>query len=625
MTSIAPEELDRVPVERLRDQWSSLLSGHYATRTPDPYSRYETVLQEQPSEFLGLQIATHLESLGYLSSENLNTRAPSETWEAAFERWRSDFRATSRSRLTVTLDGEDLERMSDLERDIRLLKAVCSFEGEVSIRLGPSAAANGLPARVAAYRLRCFGFLGEGQSMGDVDWAALGTVEQELACPTFPEMTMLNLLGDLPELSSRFAQTQHARIFAFTDGRSPTEELLQRYRIRRSRRTAIGQSTFRSHAAVRRRSRYAAVPTTGRKASKPALRPTLCPGLATSSGASGRPPSLPLSRFASFLLQVRLWTYGYYRGALDGEWGLMTARALGRFIDEHEKGAGDEAIAQRSAWLAGNSQTAIIDLAYLMSYMTSRLDEAAEVTDRSEIDRLVEAALGSDPKTGKQKATFRDAEETLTAEIIRSHEERRRLQAQDRSDVDTAGAASGKRRRRYFGWRSVFSFVGRTIRWIGGTIRRTLKWIRKKIRSVVHYATSLLNYIREKTRRAVRLAALGLQRFELWLTQAPVVTRRGPARVATRYHRDFDAITLSSPNIDHGTVQAHWRRIEALNAGFGFLVEVALSVWSILSALKYSFANWLLVAWRSFQAIRRAISYIDEHEELLDRLEPAVA
>ncbi len=623
--AVDPSELDRGSLSLIRENWDGLLGDHYSTSAPSPHTRFETVFEEHPSEFLGAQIASHLECLGYLSAAELDNLEPENGWKTAFASWQSDLKSTSLSSLSIELDGEDLERMSELERGIRLLKAICSFEGETSIQLPESPSTIDLPTRIATHRLRTFGFLGENNSIDTVDWGAVRIIEEELTRHDFPDTSFLNLLGDLPELSSRFLQTQHSRVFAFAKSPKKATALLSRYCIKRKNRSGIGQPSFRSAASVKRHTNASNAPENG-SAQKAKLRSTLSPGLKLGEEAEQNAQPAELSRFALFLLQARLWTYGYYRGALDGNWGLMSAKALGRFIDEHEKGTNKEdAIATRSAWLQGDSESLVIDLPYLLSYMVSRLDEAAEITARSEIDGLIQVAFDSDTSKGKSQAKRREAEQDLTQEIIAAHKKRRDLQAEDRSNVAAAAASTNIRRRRYFGWRSVFSFMGRVLRWVGNSIKESLKWIKKKIKKILHYATSLLNYIREKTRRAVRLAALGLQRFQLWLTQAPIVTMRGDACVATKSYRDFDTINFTSANVPASAIRAHLDRIDCLNAGFGFLVETALSVWSILAALKYSIVNWLLVAWRTYLAIRRAIRYIDEHEELLDKLEPSVS
>ncbi|MBE2216463.1 MAG: hypothetical protein IAE82_21510 [Opitutaceae bacterium] len=621
-----PESLDAADLGRLDAQWTGLLRDHFATTPPGRFERAEAVLDEVPSDYLGEQIATHLESLGYLTRAGAAGFTPPEVWRPAFEVWKADQRAEelrASPAVRVDLGGEDLGKLSADERAIRVLKAQCSFEGETSLRVSSEDGDDTLAVRIARHRLRCFGLLDEQAPLAAVDRAAVDAVAAELARPAFPTIDWLDLLGDIPELTSRFVQTQAHRVFVF--GRTPAAEAWHdRFRIRRRSKSGLGQGTFRSAAARRRHDRAGGIEATHGPA--PALRTTLVPGLVEARGAGEDRPPVALTRFALVLLQVRLWMFGYYAGALDGRWGVMTARALERFILEHEAegGGGSEALAPRPEWLRGNSNELVIDLGYLFSFMVARLDEAAEITARSEIDALVNASLQGDASEAGAQERLGAAEVELSHDLLEAHEKRRALQREDREAVEAAGAASGGRRRRYFGWRAVFGLFGRALRWIGRSIRKTLRWLRERIRKVVHYATTFLNYIREKTRRAVRLAALGLQRLRHWLTGAPVGTMRGEALVLTSSSLDFDTLNFAGGSVDADLVGDHLVRLECLNAGFGFLVEVALGVWSVVSALKYAFANWLLLAWRAFKAVRRALEYVDEHEALLDRLEPAV-
>jgi hypothetical protein len=305
----------------------------------------------------------------------------------------------------------------------------------------------------------------------------------------------------------------------------------------------------------------------------------------------------------------------------------MTARALERFIDEHESGVGEtRALAKRKKWIQGDSNKCVIDLCYLFSYMLERLDEAAEMTAKKDLDQLVKESLKDDEGSSFGREKISETEQKLTSELLKAHGERREEQEKDRNEVDggTTGAAS-KRRRRYFGWRAVFGLVGRALRWVGRTVKNAFEWIVEKIRKLVHYATALVNYIREKTRRAVRLVALGLQRLHHWITGKPVSTVRGDSFVATKWSLDFDTINVVAGLTDPAHVRGHLTRIDCLNAGFGFLVEVALSIWSVVQALAAPFINWLLLAWRAFKAVRRCLQYADDHAALLDRLEPAVS
>lgn len=617
-----PGSLDRADLDKANQTWSDLLREHFATDAPDEFARFDTLFAEQPSEFLGEQIATHLENLGYLSAIDAAGMTAESVWRPAFEIWQADQRAADRTNepaVTVNLGEENLAQMSDEERAIRLLKAQCSFEGEIMIRHPTATPPDALAARIARHRLRSFGFL-----TADADLDAVDEVAQELSRPSFIATEFVNLLGDVPELTSRFVQTQHQRVFVFAKTAEATEQRFAMFRIKRRRKTGLGQATFRS-AAARKRHGSAGGMITRKDDHRAELRATIDPGLEEASSSSPERPPAALNRFALFLLQVRLWMFGYYAGALDGRWGVMTAKALGRFIEEHESGGAEkQALADWQKWLWGNSETCVIDLCYLFSYMVARLDEAAEITARDEIDGLADAALRSDENDADAQARISAAESDLTNKLIVAHQKRRERQAEDRGAVAAAGESSGGRRRRYFGWRAVFGLFGRALRWIGRSIRKALSWLKENIQRLLHYATTLVNYIREKARRAVRLVALGIQRIRTWITGDLVVTVRGDAVVLTKSYLDFDTVHLASASPNAEVIDDHLVRLDCLTAGFGFLIEIGFALWSVLTALEFAMVNWLLVAWRAYKAVRRALDYIDDNAALLDRLEPAV-
>lgn len=620
-----PEALEEEDLAMVDEKWDSLLRDHFSTSAPNASAPFEDVFEERPSDFLWDQVATHLESLGYLGDLDQEGVRTAPALQRAFESWRLDFESEEGEGVRVDLgDDEQLSKLSELERSIRLLKAQCSFEGETTLDPAKLSNKQSLAARIALHRLRCFGLLSFDEDLDSLEREKADSLIVSLTRRNDPHIALVNVLGDLPELTSRFVQTQHKRVFAFAKEDVTATDLMQSHRVERERRFGLGQRSFRERNHLRNQHRRAArddsQPNSDRNLSN-----LLEPGLRRKRNTSELVPGPALRQFSLYLLQVRLWTYGYYTGALDGRWGLMLANALDRFVEDHESHEkGNLARGKRRKWMRGGEDSRVIDLAYFFSFMVSRLDEAAEATAREEIDEIVTNALGSDSQEGNTQEEIQDAERTLTEEIAKAHLERREGLANDRLRSAAPGQARKPRRRRYFGWRSVFSFMGRAIGWVGRSIKKALKWIKEKIRTLKHYATILLNYIREKTRRAVLLASLGIQRLKLWITGDPVGTKRGSSFLVSRFQRDFDTVNFSSGPVNSELVQDHITRIDALNAGFGFLVEVGLSVWSVVSALRYAFVNWLLIAWRAYRAVKRALAYIDENEHLLEKLEPAV-
>ena len=80
------------------------------------------------------------------------------------------------------------------------------------------------------------------------------------------------------------------------------------------------------------------------------------------------------------VLQVRLWTLGYYDGAIDGDWGRLSGRALREF-------ARDYGLARRHTWLGALPDgRVVLDATKVLERFRAEVDAAAERTERSDID-----------------------------------------------------------------------------------------------------------------------------------------------------------------------------------------------------------------------------------------------
>ncbi len=592
-----------------RETWDRVLHDHYFTPVPDPFAGIGAVFAVDVDPSLHLQIVTHLEALDYLAPFLADALPPARQWQPALAAFRHDLAlALADDTLTLTVGADETSTdLSPDERTLRQLKAVCSFEGEVHFTTWPPPP--GLPTRLAAHRLRAFGLLELDAPLPPQPAPRWSEVSIALAAPDL--LTLLNWLGDTPELTSHFLLTQRNHAFAFSGDPTQVPALLAAYHIQRPNTKGRRRTSIRNrHRPPPRRSREA-----------PKILPA---GL--QPGPTAAPPSLALNAFALHLLQVRLWMFGYYAGALDGHWGPMILGALRQFFAEHhDSRQKSPSLAAFSRWcrIEPPEETAgAIDLCHLLSYLVETHDEGAEATSRQEIDELVQQTL--DP--GRDPAAVADAETTITTDLLAAHHERRTLQQTDRAAADQlrTADATAPRRRRYFGWRAIFGFLGRALQWIGRTIRQTVRWLRERIRRLLHYATAFLNYLRETTRRAVKLVSLGLQRLWLWVSGQPITTTHPDAVAATQWSLDFDTLNVVLGRPDPTLVQAHTDRLRALNAGFGFLLEVTVAVWDLVRAFTLGTLNWLLAAWRVFKTVRALLSSANEHADLLARLQPAV-
>lgn len=602
------------------ERWSSLLlEAHFSSEAPELESGMDGVFyREEPSDHLNRQIQTHLQCLGYLGESTDGKPWDQKAIFEAFEKWQREdeaARSGAKPSVLVAFDGEDLDALTAFERDVRFLKAQCGFEGEVTLRRLTGKGSE-LATRIAAYRRATFGYTEDADLRKAVS-ALLGTVRHPCeALNRRLELALLNLLGDAPWLTVIFLHRFRARCF-----------LIHR------RSMSEGGSPFRP---ARTPSKVAAAEIDEadffRRKHKP-FHPRDHPELESDPPLSA---GVLVCEFATRLLQLKLWMLGYYTGAIDGNWGTMAHQALEQFVAEHEPDAslrsggptGGRLFRNPVSRTRSTTKSYIIDVPYLLTFIHEDLDAVAESADltRERLDDFVHRALGlgggySVAAVDRTTPAWKKASETevdVTASLVEAHEARRGASLNTLS----ANGTRNSRRRRYFGWRAVFSFLGRTLKLIGSAVRDATNWIIEKVRQLPHYATAILNHVRETTRRAVKLVALGFRRTLHWLRGTPIVTSAGGEFVLTRWSPDFDTINFSSTVAARNLVPVHLDHLRALNEGFGFLVELALTAWRMFKAL--ASGNWVLVAWQAFKILRNLIRSWDLGEDRFHRLVPAV-
>lgn len=514
--------------------------------------------REEAGEFddqRGEQSITLLRSLGYLAEP---AGGGTHSWSAgdiriAWADWRADWRAVAAAvDPAVELDLGD-EATGSAPAELRALKACATLEGEVRLTRWPVAGERSLASRIALFRLRLYGLDNHGP--GEPMPATCGPVLQERARALSPDREpmppheLVNWLGDLRGLTVELI----ARLGgAFVVLAQPDEA--------KAKKADFEEVEYLANRGGRRIQ---------------VLRPD-------------HPASAILNRLVVRVLQVRLWTLGYYDGMIDGSWRKLSGEAIRAFAADYELGAYRELVG------AVASRRVVLNAAKILRVFSSQVDAVAERTGRAGIDAVVAEAAekGGEPFWAALAQVHATSQEDSAAP-------RYRYDARD----NLVATGPDVRRSRYFGWRGIFAAFGRFLRRAGELVRRVAAALRRQTRRFLGLVRNVARYVVDATRVAVRVAALGLQRLRCWLTGMPVVTTEGGAGVATVWQHDFDTINFVSAGCPPAVLKRHGRVLDWMQRSLAVLLRVGLRIAQLLLSL----GNWLLFAWRALVLVREVL------------------
>ena len=506
----------------------------------------------------GEQSVTLLHSLGYLPEPPAGEEHcwSAEAIRKAWADWRSDWLAWSASAdgerdVVLDLGTEALGSAEDNNAALRALKACATLEGEVTLRRWPVAGRTTLASRIALYRLRLYGLTDAepGVALSPTEEAKLLGKARALMAnrPALPAYELINRLGNLPSMTDE--------LIAWVDNR-------------------FVLLATREQAAAAHLEETRLLDTKGKTTIKLLSR--------SNAGACA------LNGLTLRVLQVRLWTLGYYDGVIDGDWKGLSERALLDFAHDFE-------LERTRTWIGAAADGLIVlDATKVLRCFRSEVDAVAEQTEREAID---EALAEAERRKGK---SFWDA--------------LAKARAEDRENATTATysydgqdnvVATGKnvRRVRYFGWRGIFAAFGRFLRKAGGFARLVIAVARDRANRLRGLLRNIARYVADATRVAVRVAALGVQRVKCWLTGTPVVTLGEAHIVATFWQQDFDTVNVIAEGCPAELVARHGQVLDWMQRSLEAMLRVGLAIAQALLAL----GNWLLFAWRALLVVRQIL------------------
>lgn len=449
----------------------------------------------------------------------------------------------------------------------RRLKACVSLEGEVRLRTLPEVGLTTLASRVALFRMRLFGLCNETSDTpmpGDLyehlrsraGW--LGDTARRLS-----DVELLHALGDAPALGRAVAGRLEG--WGVVLGVVSRED-------QASSPVAVRGVPLGSFPRGRRRG------PRGTFARRPGFKLLNVE----------RPDEASWNELAVKVLQVRLWTLGYYPGAIDGSWGPASDAALDAYL-------ADDADSPRLDIVRLDDTYRALRISPLLRNIAVHADDRVASLEQSDIDAAL-ADLPGEAEPG-DRLDNPDTQGTLWGRL--SDAAGRAAEA-----GDALARSHDERRQPYFGWRGLFAAFGRVLTRVGDAVRGLLDKLKKAVAAGLHFVRDIARYIRDTARVAVRVASLGLRRLRAWLLGAPIITSEGTAAVVTLWSMDFDTVRWISPDASRSLTERHAREIDWMHRSFAVCVRVGLAVLNLALA----FGNWLFFAWRAVQLVRTVVA-----------------
>ena len=299
------------------------------------------------------------------------------------------------------------------------------------------------------------------------------------------------------------------------------------------------------------------------------------------------------NRLGVRLLQLGLWRAGFYTGALDGNFGALSHRAV----------------------LALVAQERAADRPGLGRRQLDRL--VVTVDDQVVVDlRLLAKLLDYYAPPAPQEA---EIEEELLFEAIDSEQDTARLLASEAAVRQHYGQLDRHPARRvYYGLRGLIRGavrgLGRVVGWIAGAVRATLG-------AVFDFVKAALKRVRE----GITTLYNGFRYFGHYFLGRPFVSLGGaqtggtPVQL-TQFRVDFDVINLVDDRSTAKDIQNHLAYLSNLQQGAAYFLDIAFRLIRGIAALSAPIgwlhlavyiARWVRAGWRGL-ASGRALGSVEQ-------------
>ena len=479
----------------------------------------------------------HLVSLGYLSGPEAldNSKAAVEGRRAAFTRLKADLREAEFAGLTDVLRNE-LAGIPDGDPPgptaLGLVEQVLDFNNAPAVPASLSDGAVSLWSRTLHYRLETIGLYTAAPDtpVGPKTLRALRRLDNLLdpGRTTASGLTLRSLpvilrdhgkaTGDIETLLNRFNETLGVDPLVFHDATSDWAAM----------------ASFRSlvvSAQTREFDNLSANPFRGLFSD--AEEPTF-DGTVEDRAADEE------CRFGMQLIQVALWSAGYYEGRLDGFWQALSHSALRDLAMDRDDKSGHILLSLGGGYFALNPFTAAA-LLFSARPETVALTEAEFVAAELQGDRSLVPPPEKRGFWNRLKSGFRRA-------------------------IDLG--------------RRVLTGAASVARAIGDSIRRGVRAIGRRVGRALEAVGGVFAFLYRGARDVVRAIRRGVRPFLHFAVGLPVVTADEDGRPLAMTDNDFDRDTLFwiSPHATAEQIERHTGLIQrltrALDFTLSFIVEI---------------------------------------------------
>lgn len=588
------QALGELSVLDVRSRWSTLRDDVASPMgiPADPVEIDPEEIREDTDSFRKLALVQALQDLGYLPEPTDESQADftSSEIKTALNQWRED---TLKSTIGYRLDPKKKNAQmkmngNSLPADVLpLLTLQTSYDGLLQLCRMPKVTDKTptLESRILLFRLKTFGrFSGStGEVIKQSDLSALQSLSDDLDFKKAKGLlSFLNTLGNADKLINLFKADYQKQIFVVPEAlpiNLPASDLIVNdYKIDMVQ-LKIGFQANRPGSSVRPR---------GPK----------IPKLKYSKG-SGKTPNFDTIRntrinsFGLQLLQLRLWQAGYYHGAIDANWGNMSAEAL----DSFSKSFADQKIKKEEIYSrvqGGN----VLNLFYAFKLLKKLVEEIDETETQVNINKLGDTIL--EESSDDELNTIQDRAHEELKNISKSH-------IATVKDVEIEGtqetAKIPLRRRFNFSLRGIFASISG---WFRGAFENIKKWALKIKNAIISGLKSVLNvfrYVLRKIKSAIRVVTLAVQRFYYWISGTPFGTGNPKTLnfILTKWSIDFDTVNFASEGCSNALLVSHVNRVKYMNESLHFIIGLSLQV---IKLIKPSPISWLSMAWGIYNKVK---------------------
>lgn len=554
--------------------------------TTDPMSLKE------PKDFESRQLITqYLQDLAYVKEGNTTTVSEAAQLNG-ITRWKRDSKSLNFDSLGYD-HQHSLFKFYPPDSDsinFLYLAAQMGFEAEIEIKKLPTVGEVSLLSRIVHYRLRVFGVFTQ---PADAPFSEL-TLNSIKALATILKLKLnrnesmlqvVNLLGNIRELSQSFMKHQGTWVFIFKLRPASPEVLKETYinninlinkdilKLENRKRQWVYEQVFVSTGI-----NY--LDSGGRRAwaGRNGLR------YYRRSQVSGRirqlvSKRLPadeahgniINKFGFELLQLRLWLLGFYKGELDGDWGPLTMLATKEFL--HTNGIKDINTVIKPV----QGGYAVVNIRYLFKKLLAETDKHADSVNEKDAQEL------------SLKIFSEATNKTRWEQLEQAHNKV--------GELDMGVQSTRRKRRRSFSFRGLLSAVGRIFSEVAGKLINAVKKVWVALKKMTAYAVNIFKQGIETIKQGIQIVGLAIKRAYYWLLEKPIFSTNANSLVVTRFTHDGDAFHLVS-NPDKSLIKQHHQTVKKMNLAFSIMATIGFKALALIK--DFSTLNWLRIAWKLY-------------------------